>query len=132
MSRVLEMPRPVAMPSDDRQPARGENRLTAAFLIVALIALFGGAGTGLLQALDHAGVHVPGQGIFVKSYYHSVSLHGVLNVLVWTTFFISGFLPFLLVRALERPLASVRLGWLTFWLMVGGALVVLGSVPPRM
>jgi cytochrome c oxidase subunit 1 len=96
------------------------DRLTAAFVVVALVALFGGAVTGLLQALGHAGVHLPGQGLIVRSYYHSVSLHGVLNALVWTTFFISGFLPFLTMRALERPLASLRLGWLTFWLMLGG------------
>ncbi|HET6317226.1 MAG TPA: cbb3-type cytochrome c oxidase subunit I [Chloroflexota bacterium] len=106
---------------------RSENRLTTAFLIVALVALFGGAVTGLLQALEHAGVQVPGHATFVKSYYHSVSLHGVLNVLVWTTFFICGFIPFLLVRALERPLASRALGWATFWLMVAG--LTLAAVP---
>lgn len=125
MSRVVEMPPRViiagAVHPGGQTPC--ENRLTAAFLVVALVALFGGALTGLLQALDHAGVHVPGQGIFVKSYYHTVSLHGVLNVLVWTTFFISGFMPFLMVRALGRPLASLKLGWLTFWLMVGGLAV---------
>jgi cytochrome c oxidase subunit 1 len=103
--------------------AFGDRRLTSAFLVVALTALLGGVVTGLLQALDHAGLHVPGQGLLVKSYYHSVSLHGVLNVLVWTTFFISGFLPFLMARALGRPLASLTLGWLTFWLMVGGLAV---------
>ena len=123
MSRVVELPRPTPPAVGGVHPGGpqpGENRLTAAFLVVALVALFGGALTGLLQALEHAGVHVPGQGIFVKSYYQTVSLHGVLNVLVWTTFFISGFMPFLMVRALGRPLASLKLGWLTFWLMVGG------------
>jgi cytochrome c oxidase subunit 1 len=123
----------VALPGREAPPAgaagdvRSENRLTAAFLVVALVALFGGAVTGLLQALDNAGVQVPGHATFVKSYYHSVSMHGVLNVLVWTTFFIAGFVPFLVVRALERPLASRRLGWLTFALMLGG--LVLAAVP---
>jgi cytochrome c oxidase subunit I len=106
---------------------RTENRLTAAFLTVALIALFGGAVTGLLQALEHSGIQIPGQATFVKSYYHSLAMHGVLNVLVWTTFFISGFVPFMVTRALGRPLASRRLGWATFTLMVGG--LVVAAIP---
>ncbi|HXU88275.1 MAG TPA: cbb3-type cytochrome c oxidase subunit I [Methylomirabilota bacterium] len=127
MTRVLEIPtRAVRTPPPEARVPH-ENRLTAAFLVVALVALFGGTVTGLLQALDHAGWHLPGQGLLVKSYYQSVSLHGVLNVLVWTTFFISGFVPFLMVRALDRPLASLRLGWVTFWLMVGG--LAIAAVP---
>jgi cytochrome c oxidase subunit 1 len=50
-------------------------------------------------------------------------MHGVLNVLVWTTFFIAGFLPFISARAYGHPLASPRLGWLTFWLMLAGLLM---------
>jgi cytochrome c oxidase subunit I len=106
---------------------RTENRLTAAFVVVGLVALFGGAVTGLLQALEHAGVQFPGHTVFVKSYYHSVAMHGVLNVLVWTTFFISGFVPFMVTRALGRPLASRPLGWATFALMVAG--LVVAAIP---
>jgi cytochrome c oxidase subunit 1 len=108
-------------------PDGRENRLTAAFLIVALVALFGGAVTGLLQGLSTGGVEVPSHPTFIKSYYHSVSIHGVLNVLVWTTFFIAGFLTFITVRALGVPLASLRLGWLTFWLMTAG--LALAAIP---
>ncbi|MBI4591462.1 MAG: b(o/a)3-type cytochrome-c oxidase subunit 1 [Candidatus Rokubacteria bacterium] len=105
-----------------------ENRLTAAYLIVALIALFGGVVTGLLQALEHAGLNLyPPLTPVVQSYYHSLSLHGVLNVLVFTTFFICGFLQFITSRALGIPLASRRLAWATFWLMTGG--LVLAAVP---
>ncbi|HEX9818411.1 MAG TPA: cbb3-type cytochrome c oxidase subunit I [Methylomirabilota bacterium] len=103
-------------------------RLTAAYLAVALAALLGGVLTGLAQALEHAGINVyPALAPVVQSYYHGLSLHGVLNVLVWTTFFICGFLPFIAVEALGRPLASARLGWATFWLMVGGLL--LAAIP---
>ena len=63
----------------------------------------------------------------MQSYYHGLSLHGVLNVLVWTTFFICGFLPFIAIEALGTPLAAPRLGWLTFWLMTGGLL--LAAIP---
>src|SRR5512132_423540 len=106
---------------------RTERRVTAAYLSVALVALFGGVVTGLLQALEHAGVEFPVSDWLFRSYYHSVSVHGVLNALVWTTFFICGFLQFIDTRALGRPLASARLAWGTFWFMVAG--LVLAAVP---
>ena len=106
---------------------RSEDRLTAAFLLVALVALFGGVLTGFFQAIEHAGVDVYPSTPIVKSYYHSLTLHGVLNVLVWTTFFICGFVPFLTTRALGTRLARPGLAWLTFWLMLGGLL--LAAIP---
>jgi cytochrome c oxidase subunit 1 len=104
-----------------------EKRLTGAHMLVANVALLGGIVTGLLQGLEHAGFEFPASEYFLHSYYHSVSMHGVLNVLVWTTFFIAGFLPFISARAYAMPLASPRLGWLTFWLMLAG--VVIAAVP---
>jgi cytochrome c oxidase subunit 1 len=100
-----------------------EKRLTGAHMLVANVALLGGIVTGLLQGLEHAGFEFPASEYFLQSYYHSVSMHGVLNVLVWTTFFIAGFLPFISARAYAMPLASPRLGWLTFWLMLAGLLI---------
>ena len=111
-----------------RDPATDpERRLTGAHMLVANVALLGGLVTGLLQGLEHAGVEFPASDYFIRSYYHSVSLHGVLNALVWTTFFIAGFLPFISARAYGIPLASPRLGWATFWLMLGG--LVIAAVP---
>jgi cytochrome c oxidase subunit I len=104
-----------------------EKRLTGAHLWVANVALLGGIVTGLLQGLEHAGFEFPASQYFLRSYYHSVSMHGVLNVLVWTTFFICGFLPFISARAYAMPLASLWLGWLTFWVMLVG--LVLAAVP---
>lgn len=105
-----------------------ENRLTAAYLVVALVALFGGVATGLLQGLEHAGINLYPQLLpVIRSYYHGLSLHGVLNILVWTTFFICGFLPFITSRALAIPLQSRALAWATFWLMTGGLL--LAAIP---
>ncbi len=104
-----------------------ENRLTAAYLTVALVALFGGVVTGLLQAIEHGGLIFPPLTPVVQSYYHSLSLHGVLNVLVFTTFFICGFLQFIMARSLGMPLASFRLAWFTFWLMAGG--LILAAIP---
>ena len=103
-------------------------RLAGAYITVGLVALFGGMVTGLLQALTLAGVDIPAH-FLVQSYYHSVSLHGVLNVLVWTTFFICGFVPFLASRALATPLHHRRSGWAAFWVMIGGPRP--GRDPPR-
>lgn len=105
-----------------------DNRLTSSFIAVALVALFGGAVTGLMQGLEHGGVDLYGAAQpVIKSYYHGLSIHGVLNALVFTTFFICGFVPFLLGRAFARPLLSRRLAWGSFWLMLGGLL--LAAVP---
>jgi cytochrome c oxidase subunit 1 len=105
-----------------------ERRLTGAYLTIALVALFVGVVTGLFQAFSTAGVNMYG-GLtpVVQSYYHGLSLHGVMNALVWTTFFICGFLPYIMTRALDRPLVSHRLAWTTFGLMTGG--LVLAGVP---
>ena len=107
---------------------RVEERLAAANVVVALVALFGGVVTGLFQALEYAGVEIyPTLAPVIHSHYHSVTMHGVLNVLVFTTFFICGFLPFIFSRSLQAPLASPRLGWVTFWLMAAG--LVLAAIP---
>ena len=98
-----------------------ERRLAAANLIVALVALFGGVTTGIFQALEYAGVEIyPWLAPVIRSHYHSLSIHGVLNALVFTTFFICGFLPFVFTRALGSPLAYPRLAWWTFWIMTAG------------
>ena len=111
-----------------REEFRTECRVTQAFLVVALVALFGGVWMGLLQGLENAGINLyPRVSPVIRSYYHGLSMHGVLNVLVWTTFFISGFLPFVTVHSLRIPLASRRLAGATFGLMAAG--LVLAAVP---
>ena len=105
-----------------------ERRLMGAYLTIALLALFVGVVTGILQAFSTAGVNMYG-GLtpVVQSYYHGVSLHGVMNALVWPTFFICGFLQYIMTRALGRPLATRGLAWATLALMIGG--LVLAGVP---
>ncbi len=105
-----------------------DRRLAAANLAVALVALFGGVVTGLLQALEFAGVGVYASlSPVIRSHYHSLSIHGVLNALVFTTFFNCGFLQFIASRSLGLPLARARLGWVTFWIMTAG--LVLAAIP---
>jgi cytochrome c oxidase subunit 1 len=50
-----------------------------------------------------------------------------MNALVWTTFFICGFLQFVATRAFGMPLASCALAWITYGLMTAG--LVLAAIP---
>src|SRR5215470_1447892 len=105
-----------------------ESRLAGAYLVIALFALFVGVVTGLFQALSHAGINLyPQLTPMVASYYQGLTLHGVMNALVWTTFFICGFLQFMATRAFDMPLASRALAWTTYGLMTAG--LVLAAIP---
>jgi cytochrome c oxidase subunit I len=113
---------------NDAAEFKAENRLTAAYLLVAHVALFIGVVLGFFQALEYAGINLyPLVFPLIQSYYHGLSLHGVLNVLVWTTFFICGFLIFVTVRVLATPLQGIVLGWTAFAVMVAG--LVITAVP---
>jgi cytochrome c oxidase subunit 1 len=119
---------PVAPTGPDAVDFAPERRLAGANVAVALVALFGGVTLGLFQALEHAGLNLyPWLQPALRSYYQGLTLHGVLNVLVFTTFFICGFVPLVSAWALGRPLASRPLAWVTFGLMLGG--LVLAAVP---
>jgi cytochrome c oxidase subunit 1 len=83
---------------------------------IAIAALTLGLALGVLQGLEHAGLDLyPALTPVLKSYYQGLSIHGVLNALVWTTFFICGFFTFALVRSLNRPL---RFPWLSTWALI--------------
>jgi cytochrome c oxidase subunit I len=121
-----------AVPADahyEIDPARRSiHRLTSAYLIVALVSFAIANIPGILQALDHAGIDVYDHvQPFIHSYYQGLTIHGVMNVLVWTTFFICGFLSFVVVYALGRPLSNMQLAWGAFWLMTGG--LVIAAIP---
>jgi cytochrome c oxidase subunit I len=104
------------------------HRLTGAYIAVALAALAIANIPGILQALDHAGVDLyPHVTPVIHNYYQGLTIHGVLNALVWTTFFICGFLSFVTVYALRRGLSDMRLAWIAFWVMTGG--LVLAAIP---
>lgn len=53
-------------------------------------------------------------------YYQALTLHGVLNALVFTTFFIMGISMFVTQRSLNRPLKSMPMAWTSFGMMLVG------------
>lgn len=104
-------------------------KLTGWYLGVGMAALFIGGSLGPLQKLEHVGFNTyPAlQSIGLNSYYQGLTIHGVLNALVWTTFFIVGFLTFTTVHSLKRDLTHPKLNWASFYLMVIG--LVMAAVP---
>jgi len=107
---------------------KGEKRFIGYHLIFAIAALSLGIQYGPMQALEHAGLDLyPKLSFLASSYYQGLTLHGVLNALIWTTFFITGFLTFVVIRALERPLKYPWLNQIGFWMMVVG--LVTAAVP---
>ena len=84
-----------------------EKRLVGWHMVVAILALFVGSLFGPMQGLEHAGVdlYTPLMDAgLLQSYYQGLSLHGVLNALVWTTVFITGFLTLVIVNSLKTPI----------------------------
>ncbi|MCA9949617.1 MAG: cbb3-type cytochrome c oxidase subunit I [Anaerolineales bacterium] len=106
-----------------------ENKLTSIHLGVAMLALFIGGSLGPLQKMNYIGLNVyPAlSSMGLKSYYQGLTLHGILNALVWTTFFITGFFTFTVTRSLKRELKHPRVSILALVVMLLG--LILAAIP---
>lgn len=100
-------------------------KYTGWHMIAAIAALGVGGLLGLFQVLDHAGIDLYPQlnNIGIQSYYQGLTLHGILNALVFTTFFITGFLNFAVSHVLEREPALPQLNVIGFVVMLVGLLM---------
>lgn len=109
-----------------RQPFdRKDAVLVLAYILFAFSALLIGGIAGLLQALVRAGmIRLPAN----IGYYELLTAHGVLMALIFTTFFIIGFLYSGISKTLGGCLlnSSRGMGWVGFWLMTAGT--VIGTV----
>lgn len=114
-------PTPVPLTERDQKQIR---RLTGWNIGVAVGALSLGAWLGVLQGLEHTGLDLyrylaPG----LRSYYQGLTIHGVLNALVWTTFFICGFFTYVVPNSLKRPMRFMWLNNTAFVVMFVGLLL---------
>lgn len=102
-----------------------ENKIAGWSLAIALAALFIGGSMGPLQKLEHVGMDLyrPLRGVGLTSYYQGLTIHGVLNALVWTTFFIVGFFTYIYVRSLKRNLTHPQVNAAANVIMIVGLLV---------
>ena len=96
-----------------------EHKLQKAHFGVAQVAFFIGTAMALMQALSRADLPLPFR--TPQLYYMSVTAHGVLLALVFTTFFIMG-LGYLFARATMGRVVSEKLAWISFWTAVVGTL----------
>lgn len=96
-------------------------QLSLGFLSVSFIALFIGAIAGLLQTLVRSGtIELP----LSIGYYQLLTAHGVLLALIFTTFFIVGFL----YAGISKTMGALydvprRTGWLGFAMMTFGTIL---------
>jgi cytochrome c oxidase subunit 1 len=101
-----------------RYSVASENLLVLAHIYTATAALALGAFFGVLQGFSRANFIVMPASF---DYYRTLTAHGVLMALVFTTFFITGLFTFATYRSIPR-IRSVRLGW------IGWAVMLLGTV----
>jgi cytochrome c oxidase subunit I len=100
---------------------KNDARLSLGFLSVSFIALLVGAIAGLLQTLVRGGViELP----LSIGYYQLLTAHGVLLALIFTTFFIVGFL----YAGISKTMGTLyevprRAGWLGFAMMTFGTVL---------
>jgi len=104
-----------------------QNRRLATANIAIAVGAFGVAAfMALMQALSRASLDLPWR--TARMYYLSVTGHGVLMALVFTTFFIMGLGVALTTSALQRPLRWAGLAWAGFWLGIVGSLGALWAI----
>lgn len=110
--------------------AHPEKKLTLYFLVLGFIAVIVGSLFGPFQALNYGNVDaypllkrlLP----FVQSYYQGLTLHGVLNAIVFTQLFAQAVMVYLPARELGlKP--NMTLGWVSWWMAFLG--LVLAALP---
>ena len=101
-------------------------RLPLAHLVVAVAAFGLAAMMAVMQALSRADLQLPAR--TAQIYYLSVTAHGVLMALVFTTFFIMGFGLVVARTTLERPVAGEGLAWASWAVALAGTLLAVAAI----
>ena len=104
---------------------RGD-RLSLAHLWVAIGAFGVASAMAFMQALSRASLDLPWRS--AGMYYLSVTAHGVLMALVFTTFFIMAFGYVVVTRTLEQEPTSLKLAWTGFWVALLGTVAAAAAV----
>lgn len=103
----------------------GLKRMILIELIFPMILLVLGIYHGLMQVLYRAGL-IQSRKVFGLEYFQGLTLHGVVNAIVFTTFFAVAF-GYAVVRFYFKRPPHMGVAWLSFALMMGGTL--LAAVP---
>ena len=101
------------------------NTLALANIGVSIAAFGVATAMGFLQSLSIADVNFPKRG--EELYYLSVTAHGVLMALVFTTFFIMG-LGYVLAQEGLGEIRGRAAGWVAYWLAVAGSVSAAATI----
>lgn len=102
------------------------DRLPYAHLWVAILAFGAAAAMAFMQALSRASLDLPYRS--AKMYYLSVTAHGVLMALVFTTFFIMAFGYVVIRYALRQDVLGAGTAWAGFWIGVVGVVLAAAAI----
>ncbi|MDQ7082989.1 MAG: cbb3-type cytochrome c oxidase subunit I [Aquificota bacterium] len=90
-------------------------------IVFPLLLLIFGVYHGVMQVLYRAGI-IKADSFLGIDYYQGLTLHGVINAIVFTTFFAVAFGNGVVLYALKKPLRP-GVQWLAWLMMVGGTLM---------
>ena len=110
-----------ATPTDRFMVDNAHRAALLVLLIVPTVLLILGSYHGLLQVLYRAGL-IRSASVLGLQYYQGLTLHGVINALVFTTFFEVAF-GYVVVAYFLRQRFSAPVTWLAVLLMLGGTLM---------
>jgi cytochrome c oxidase subunit I len=116
------MSAPVVASPEGFQLPDSQRRVIRWMIYLGFGALAIGILNGLGQALNYANVDILRYFPGMRDYYQGLTVHGVVNAIVFTFAFTNGFLALTTSRALARPLNGGLL-WASFWCMVVGFLL---------
>jgi len=108
------------MSSDTFRFSKSEKNLMAVLVVLPMIMLFAGVYGGFMQTLFRAGI-LQSDPFMGPDYYKGLTLHGVLNAIVFTTFFAVAFGNAIIPYALKKSM-NVKIAW------ISGILMLIGSV----
>ena len=111
-------------PKIDIEP--GLRKMILIEIIFPMVLLILGIYHGLMQVLYRAGMIRSSQFLGL-SYFQGLTLHGVVNAIVFTTFFAVAFGYAIIRYYLRRPL-NMKVAWLSFGLMVVGTLLAAAAI----
>ena len=101
-------------------------RLALANIGLAIAAFGLASAMAMMQALSRANLDLPFRS--AGMYYMSVTAHGTLMALVFTTFFIMGFGYVVAQQALGIELPLRRTAWVSFWVAVVGTVMTVAAI----
>ncbi|HJX98856.1 MAG TPA: cbb3-type cytochrome c oxidase subunit I [Chthoniobacterales bacterium] len=103
----------------------GLKRMILIELVLPTALLVIGIYHGLMQVLYRAG-HIHTRKVLGLEYYQGLTLHGVVNAIVFTTFFAVAFGYAVIRFYLGR--VNMKIAWLSFTLMIVGTLLAAGAI----